>query len=107
MQIIAEASNPATGVPTGAAPEFSFGISVGIPVKGETNMPLLTLGFKNGKFTAGFDPMGTPSQQSDLYVELLPDFFSNPPDLTTAVEEWLLLVLQQASRGPATTLWWP
>ncbi len=88
--------DPSTGVPTGGAPQFSFGVSVGIPVKGETNMPLLTLGFNNGEFTAGLDPMGTASQQSDMYVELLPQFFSNPPDLGTAVEDWLLLVLQQA-----------
>lgn len=87
--------DPSTGAPSGD-PQFSFGISVGVPIQGEANMPLLTLGFADGKFTAGLDPMGTPSARSELSIELLPQFFSNPPNLETAVEDWLLLVLQQA-----------
>ncbi|WP_446744546.1 DUF6603 domain-containing protein [Silvibacterium acidisoli] len=86
--------DPATGAITGG-PEFSFGLGIGIPIKGETNMPLLSMGFANQKFTAGFDPMGTPSTQSDLYVELLPQFFSNPQNLEQEVEAWLLDVFTQ------------
>lgn len=91
--------NPATGTFTSATPLFSFGITLSTPVAGEDRAPTLTLRFDTARnaFTAGLDPMGKAGTKSDLYRELLPAFFGNPPDLGKAIQDWLILVLTQAA----------
>ena len=79
----------------GSTPTVAFGLNIALPVMGEAQYPTLSLGYSNG-FTASFDPMGGGSDPSDLAVMLLPSFFNNPPNLTNAIEAWLLNILEQA-----------
>lgn len=81
-----------------ATPQISFGFEIGVPIEGEAQYPTLSLAYNNsqGCFTASLDPMGAGSSPSDLAVELLPQFFGNPANLGTVVEQWLLNVLEQA-----------
>ncbi|HEX6099225.1 MAG TPA: DUF6603 domain-containing protein [Thermoanaerobaculia bacterium] len=91
--------DPSTGAFTSPIPLFNFGLALSTPIAGESRAPRLTLQFDNAtkKFTSGLDLMGSAVTRSDLYRELLPNFFGNPPDLGKAITDWLILVLTQAA----------
>ncbi len=81
----------------GTTPQIAFGVEIGVPIQGEAQYPTLSLAYNNqGYFIASLDPMGAGASPSPLSVELLPQFFGAPPNLTSAVEQWLLNVLEQA-----------
>ena len=86
--------DPQTGVPTGGAPAFSFGVALSTPFEGEDRAPTLRLRYDAQKgFVLALDLLGKPGAESDLYRELLPDFFGTS---SAAVTDWLFAVLTQA-----------
>ena len=86
--------DPQTGVPSGAAPVFDFGVALSTPFEGEDRAPTLTLHYDAQKgFVLALDLLGKPGAQSDLYRELLPDFFGTS---SAAITDWILAVLTQA-----------
>jgi hypothetical protein len=78
-----------------AAPVFSFGASVRVPVDGEIG-PELVLSYDQTRVVLAFDPLGGGGAASALSRELLPEFFprhaGDDADRWKRLEAWLLRV---------------